>query len=60
MPYKLKKAIFFSRKHSGSIVVEEGVVAYMLSLLIKKSSYIFYDVLIQRVLMKIKILKKIK
>ena len=57
MPYKLKKAIFFSHKHSGSSVVEEGVVAYMLSLLIKKLIHFFYDVLIQWVLMKIKINK---
>ena len=41
MPYKLKKAIFFSHKHSGSSVVEEGVVAYRLSLLIKKAHTFF-------------------
>ena len=41
MPYKLKKAIFFSHKHSGSSVVEEGAVAYMLSLLIKKAHTFF-------------------
>ena len=29
MPYKLKKAIIFSDKHSASSVVEEGVVDYI-------------------------------